>query len=178
MEEKLDIVFADRINLSRYRLRPYWPGNNCGHIPDSPRFYIKPENHKARPKILIWGDEACRRFYESPKSFFPEIRFSRNTSRQQRSESREAVASVAQVLLHYTELASLRVGVPEAAGNEFKSLTVEFIAKKAKVGLKRVYRALTVMKRAGYLKIIERFKKEDKRYIGLVAVKSLTLPEL
>ncbi|WP_026069636.1 hypothetical protein [Legionella tunisiensis] len=111
--------------------------------------------------------------------FFPELRLTRPSKRRQRSEAREAVASVAQVLLHYTELASLRVGVPHATEG-FRSLTIAFIAKKAGIGLKRAQRAIAVLKRGGYLKLIERFDtkeggiEEEKRYIGLAAVKSLT----
>lgn len=148
-------------------------GNWCGHFPDSPRFFAKPEHHRSRPKILTWASEAWRRFYSSPNSCFKEIRFTRKSTRQQRSESREAVASIAEVILHYTELASLRVGVPHKTEG-FTSLGIEFLAKKAGIGLKRAQRAVAVMKRAGYLKLIERFEIKGEEFIGLAAVKSLT----
>ena len=154
-------------------------GNWCGHCPDLPRFFKEPESHKPRPKILMWAMESLRRFYAKPSSFFPELRLTRPSKRRQRSEAREALASVAQVLLHYTELASLRVGVPHATEG-FRSLTIAFIAKKAGIGLKRAQRAIAVLKRGGYLKLIERFdtkeggSEEETRYIGLAAVKSLT----
>lgn len=154
-------------------------GNWCHHDPVTPRFFEKPEEHKARPKILTWAMDAWSRFYTSPGTYFKEIRLYRESQRQQRSESREAVASVAQVLLHYTELASLRVGVPHIT-NGFRSLTIEFLATKAEIGVKRASRAIKVLKRAGYLKMIERFDTKEgepgmaPQFIGLAAVKSLT----
>lgn len=149
-------------------------GNWCGHNPDAPRYFHVPGEHKARPHILTWAGEAFRRFYEKPLSYLEEVRASRRSKRQQRSESREAMASIAQVILHYTELASLRVGIPLSSG-EFKSLTIEFLAEKAGIGLKRAQRAIDVMKRAGYIKLIERFDIKNEVFIGLAAVKSLSL---
>ena len=152
-------------------------GNWCGHDPETPRFFQKPASHKERPKVINWAIEAWRRFYCLPTSYFKEIRMRRNSTRQQRSEAREALASISQVLLHYTELASLRVGVPHASEG-FRSLTIEFLADRAGIGLKRAQRAIQLLVRAGYLKMIERFdiKEEEgkERFIGLAAVKCLT----
>ena len=152
-------------------------GNWCGHAPQSPRFFQKPLQHKERPKIITWAIDSWRRFYSSPESYFKDLRIYRNSTRQQRTEAREALASISQVLLHYTELASLRVGIPHASEG-FRSLTVEFFADKAGIGLKRAQRALKLLVRAGYLKMFERFdvKQEEgkERFIGLAAVKCLT----
>lgn len=148
-------------------------GNWCGHDPNSPRFFLQPDSHKPRPKILVWAGEAWSRFYNLPGSYFQEIRSHRVSKRRQRSEAREALASIAQALLHYAELASLRVGVPHETEG-FKSLPIEFLAKKAGLGLKRAERAIGLLKRAGYIKLIERFDIKDERFIGLAAVKSLT----
>ncbi|WP_051555235.1 hypothetical protein [Legionella fairfieldensis] len=168
--EPLGISINRRSGLNRN-------GNWCGHNPNEPRFFDTPEDHKIRPKILTWAMNAWRRFYTLPDSYFKEIRVYRISSRQQRSESREAVASIAQVLLHYTELASLRVGVPHITKG-FRSLTIDFLAKKAGIGFKRAERALSVLKGAGYLRMIERFDTKEidgeKKFIGLAAVKCLT----
>ena len=164
-------LVSDFVNR-RVGLDPH--GNWCGHNPSLPRFFQQPEAHKSRPKILSWAGEAWRRFYNLPGSYFNEVRIVRPSKRRQRSEAREALSSISQVLLHYTELASLRVGVPhEAAG--FRSLTIEFLAEKAGIGVKRAQRAIDILKRAGYIKLIERFDIKDERFIGLAAVKSLTL---
>lgn len=152
-------------------------GNWCGHNPVSPRFFEKPESHKQRPKVIDWAMDAWRRFYSSPSSCFSELRLTRYSGRKQRSESREALASISQVLLHYTELASLRVGVPHITDG-FRSLTVKFLADKAGIGLKRALRALALLKRAGYIRLIERFDLKEQgdnlQFIGLAAVKCIT----
>jgi hypothetical protein len=152
-------------------------GNWCGHDPEAPRFFQKPQTHKERPKIITWAIDSWRRYYGLPSSYFKEIRMRRNSTRQQRSEAREALASLSQVLLHYTELASLRVGIPHASEG-FRSLTIEFLATKAGIGLKRAQRAIQLLVRAGYLKMIERFDVKgdagNERFIGLAAVKCLT----
>ena len=169
--------FPDRTPLSEFINRRSGldsTGNWCGHNPDAPRYFNVSNEHKARPHILVWAGDAFRRFYEKPLSYLDAVRASRRSKRQQRSESREAIASLAQAILHYTELASLRVGIPLSTG-EFKSLTIGFLAKKAGIGLKRAQRAIDVMKRAGYIKLIERFDIKGELYIGLAAVKSLTL---
>lgn len=175
MMESIDFINKS-ISENNYRSRRdggVRQGNWCGHDPTSPRFFQKPEQHKERPKIITWAMETWQRFYMLPQSYFKELRFSRNSLRQQRSESREALASIAQVLLHYTELASLRVGIPHASSG-FRSLTIEFLANKAGVGLKRAQRAIKLLVRAGYLNMIERFDVKEERFIGLAAVKSLT----
>ncbi|MBA2651696.1 MAG: hypothetical protein H0U73_05465 [Tatlockia sp.] len=168
------VTIADYINRRANLDRT---GNWCGHNSDAPRFFEKPEQHKPRPNILTWAMAAWCRFYNLPSSYFSELRLYRKSERQQRSESREAVASIAQVLLHYTELATLRVGVPQIAEG-FRSLKIEFLAEKAGLGLKRAQRAVALLKRAGYLRVIERFdtkeEKGDTRFIGLAAVKCLT----
>jgi len=55
----------------------------------------------------------------------------RGSNRQERSEGRERDSAVIQVLLHYAELASMRVGVPCYKDGAFKSLNLKFIAEKA-----------------------------------------------
>jgi hypothetical protein len=45
-------------------------GNRCGHIPDEPRFYNRPENHKPRPSILENAIEKLKNVYQQPKTFF------------------------------------------------------------------------------------------------------------
>jgi ribosomal protein L35 len=112
-----------------------------------------------------------------------------------RSERREAVASVAQVCLHYLELASLRVGVPQHNG-DFMPLDMSFIAQKLgwrtaedeaedkallaagklpkRRGIQRVQRAIDDMKGAGYVTVHRRFEKclgDDNAYRGLPAIR-------
>jgi len=50
-------------------------------------------------------------------------------------------------LLKYTDLASLRVGIPTQ--DRFLSFTVDYIGKQTGMGLKRAERALADLKAAG-----------------------------
>lgn len=172
-------------------------GNWCNHNPSNPRFFEGNSKHANRPDVIQWAMINLKRFYAKPRSWLQSLRDTRRTVRQERSEGRERDADVLGVLLHYTELASLRVGFPKESG-EFISLDMKFIAKKlgwrcdnddqldterinqGKIplnrGVKRVWRSVTVLKQAGYLTVHKRFERHldgEKDYTGLPAVRCI-----
>jgi len=172
-------------------------GNSCGHNPLVPRFFEPNPKHANRPDVLQWARANLERFYLKPQSWLNSLRLTRTSSRQERSEGRERDADVLGVLLHYTELASLRVGVPQSDGT-FVSLSMKFIAKQlmwrtdeddrldAKQvaagkeplnrGIKRVWRSICSLKQAGYLTVHRRYKKlleGEQDYVGLPAVRCI-----
>ncbi len=172
-------------------------GNGCGHAPSDPTFFQPNPSHKNRPDVLIWARLNLERFYKKPASWLKSLQSSRDTSRQQRSEARERDAGVLSVLLHYLELSSMRVGYPKADG-KFVSPDMKFIAKalgwrtddddaedKARInegklprnrGVKRVWRSIRNLKRAGYITVHKRFEKRwdgEKDYTGLPAVRCI-----
>lgn len=169
----------------------------CGHDPGKPKFFTPDSKHKHRPDIIQWARLNLKKFYEEPKKWLQSLYLALKSSRQQRSEGRERDAAVLGVLLHYLDLASLRVGVPQDDGGFF-SLNMKFIAKKlgwrtiaddvidkASIaegkapfnrGVKRVWRSIEGLKRAGYVTVNRRFKKVldgEKEYIGLSAVRCI-----
>jgi hypothetical protein len=92
-----------------------------------------------------------------------------------RSERREAIASVSQVLLHYLELSTLRVGF-WANDSKFVSLDLAYIAKKAGIGLLRARRAIADLVQAGYIKVSRQFdKKEDGSFAGLPSIREIAV---
>ena len=145
-------------------------GNWCGHDKENPRYYYGKLAHKKRPMILEKAKASAERFYESPNKIMCGLKVIRHSNRQVRSESREAIASVIQVLMHYIDLASLRFVMPTSDGSLFCP-TMKFIAKSAGIGMKRLSRVIAELKKVGYLKVCERYKKKDGDYIGLSAVK-------
>jgi Mn-dependent DtxR family transcriptional regulator len=152
-------------------------GNWCGHDPENPRYYEPPEDHGIRPDVLVEAQDNLILFYETPKKFLPSLHVVRETMRQERTEGREADSSILQLLLHYTDLVSLRAGVPLETGS-FLPLSVQFVAEKLNLSLKRVLRALSRLKKAGYLIVHQRYKKGENGendYTGLVAIKCLTV---
>ena len=145
-------------------------GNWCGHDKENPRYYYGKLAHKKRPMILEKAKAAAQRFYESPNKIMCGLKVIRYSNRQIRSESREAIASVIQVLMHYIDLASLRFVMPTSDGSLFCP-TMKFIAKSAGIGVKRLSRVIAELKKVGYLTVCERYKKTGDDYVGLSAVK-------
>ncbi|WP_131679688.1 hypothetical protein [Metapseudomonas furukawaii] len=157
--------------------RPYVPrtnsgGNFCGHNPDAPRLQLaKPTTLKNRPRILQRLQEAVRQYYRSP-SRLPSLNAANRSQRQQRSERREACILALTSILEFTDLTSLRCGIPTAAG--FQSLTLEYLAAFTGMGLRRMERAVADLKRSNILTVAQpRQLQEDGTYRGLAAVKAV-----
>jgi len=132
--------------------RPYPPranqgGNFCGHDPRNPRFTLTRPAKIGKggiPPILTELAERLQDYYHRPRQLIPSLDLANGSNRQQRSERREACVLLLNALLKYTDLASLRVGIPTQNG--FLSLTVDYIAKQTGMTLKRVERALADLK--------------------------------
>jgi len=177
-------------------------GNKCGHEPKVPRYYDIPKEHKLRPSVIQLAINNIKNFYETPRRWLESLRINRESSRQQRSEAREANSGVLQTMLHYLELATMRVGFYKPNG-EFWTPSMAWIAKQLgwrtkadeeedrelikkkkkpkRRGIKRVWRALKRLKEAGYIEVYPRFEEiefeGEKQYKGLPAVRRI-LPKL
>ena len=83
--------------------------------------------------------------------------------------------SVTQVLLHYLELVTLRVGFYNGS-DKFIPLDLEYIAKKAGINFIRAKRAIADLAKAGYIKITRQFdKKEDGTFNGLPSIREISI---
>jgi len=163
-------ILADRTN----QIQAVITGNRCGHSPDAPRSYLRPVHHNERPSILEEAlNKAIECFYHKPKKFLQKLWQLHCNLRQQRSERREAIASVLQVVFHYVELETLRVGLFTPDG-EFISLDLKYIAKKAGISVIRAKRAMDDLISAGYVEAIrQREKKEDGTFKGLPSIRTV-----
>ena len=150
------LILNDRIN----QIQAIVSGNRCGHAPHAPRFFDQPDHHKRRPSVLGNAIEALKVVYRRPKKFFRKLSTFHPHDRQKRSERREAIASVSQVLLHYLELSTLRVGF-FANSTKFIPLDLKYIAKQAGISFSRAKRAIADLVQAGYLKLTRQFTKQD-----------------
>ena len=174
-------------------------GNRCGHKVSSPQFYNLPTSHKIRPGVICFAQNNAKVFYYQTGQFLKSLTHYRFSRRQIRSEARERDVAVLQVLLHYVDLATLRVGVPGADGS-FTSFGLKTIAKKLgwrtaeddeedkqrlasgkrprERGVKRVCRAIMSLKRVGYLQTYRRFERAlmdgEMAYKGLPAIRCLS----
>jgi len=161
--------------------RPYAPrenlgGNFCGHDPLSPRLTLTrpPKTGKGGiPRVLTLCSERLKGYYHNPRKLIPSLDLANGSERQQRSERREACLLSLMALLKYTDLASLRVGIPTEDG--FLSLTVDYLAKQTGMALKRVERALADLKAAGMVTVSQPRKRlPDGSWKGLAAVKAVS----
>ena len=147
-------------------------GNRCGHDPACPRWFEPPAHHAPHPKILVKLQEAVRAYFADP-AVLPSLNAANGSARQQRSERREACLALLGALVHYLDLATLRVGIPQADGS-FQGLTLEFLAERAGLGLRRAERACRDLRKAGLVKIYPIARKtEDDRHQGLPAIRRL-----
>ena len=147
-------------------------GNRCGHDPACPRWFEPPAEHAARPRILTKLQEAVRAYFADP-AVLPGLNAANGSARQQRSERREACLALLGVLVHYLDLVTLRVGIPQADGT-FQGLSLEFLAEKAGLGLRRAERACRDLRRAGLVNVYPIAQRtEGDRYRGLPAIRSL-----
>ena len=148
-------------------------GNRCGHSPDSPRWFEPPPKH-TRPKIIEKAIAEIRRYYSEPSSTIPSLNLSNGSDRQQRSERREACISVLACLLHYLDLATLRVGIPQNDAS-FQGISMPFIAEKAGLNLKRAERAIHDLVKAGLITVHPLCEKiGDTVYKGYAAIRTIS----
>ena len=148
-------------------------GNRCGHVPDAPRWFEPPLRHAARPRILIQLQERLHDYYDDP-TLLPSLNCANGSPRQQRSERREACMDLMGALVHYLDLASLRVGIPQADGS-MRGLTMPFLAEVAGLNLRRAERACHDLVVAGLINIYPIAQhKADDHYEGLPAIRMIT----
>lgn len=146
-------------------------GNFCGHQPDAPRLELKPTTNKTRPKILAELQSRVRQYYRAPR-YIPSLNAANGSKRQQRSERREACLLLQNAILEYTDLASLRCGVPTSAG--FISLTLDYLVQYTGLSMRRAERAMADLKKANLVTVSQpRQLKEDGTWSGLSAVKAV-----
>ncbi len=147
-------------------------GNFCGHQPNAPRLeLLRPTTAKKRPGILTELQRRVRQYYGAPR-YIPSLNAANGSKRQQRSERREACLLLLNAILEFTDLASLRCGVPTSGG--FISLTLDYLVRYTGLTMRRAERAMADLKRANLLTVSQpRQLQEDGSWRGLAAVKAV-----
>jgi hypothetical protein len=158
----------------RAHAEPEKTGNRCGHDPERPRWFAPPEKHKARPKIIQKAIDAIRAYYASPASILPALNACNESDRQQRSERRESCIALMAVILHYTDLVTLRVGIPQADGS-MAGIRMSQLAELAGLNERRAERAIADMKDAGIVTVHRICEKiDDLTYKGYAAIRAVS----
>jgi hypothetical protein len=149
------------------------PGNNCGHDPNTPRWFAPPKPH-TRPKIILKAIAQIRRYYRDPATTIPSLNLANGSDRQQRSERREACLAVLGCLLHYLDLVTLRVGIPQN-DLSFQGISMPFIAEKSGLTMRRTERATADLVRAGLITVHPLCEKiDDTVYKGYAAIRTIS----
>jgi len=148
-------------------------GNRCGHDPARPRFFVPPENHRGRPLILRKLEEKIRDYFDDPRKTIPSLDLANGKDRQQRSERREACLSVLGCMVHFLDLATLRVGIPTQGG--FRGLTVPYLAELSGLGERRAERAIADLVEAGLVTVHPLCqRKDDLTFKGYAAIRTIS----
>jgi hypothetical protein len=92
-------------------------------------------------------------FYWCADRILPRLQEVNGSTSKQRSERREAIVGVVQVLIYYCDLATLHVGTLWKKKTGINYLRTGFIATALKFGFKRVQRALKDLEKAKYIQI-------------------------
>jgi DNA-binding transcriptional regulator YhcF (GntR family) len=149
-------------------------GNRCNHDPLFPKFFERSKYSKSTYDILHQAMESIKDYYDNPKNHLERIFYSRESDRRQRSESREAVSLVSQVIFDHLDLASMQV-VKYTKDGELIPMSVNQIAHEAGISERRAYRALDVFKKAGYIEFEYRNKKAGDEIIALRSIKRVSM---
>ena len=159
-----------------YAPRANQGGNFCGHDPRNPRLSLTlppKTGNGGIPFVLSRLMALLKSYYDNPRRIIPTLDLANGRNRQQRSERREACILMLTALLKYTDLASLRVGIPTPDG--FLNLTIDFLAKQTGMAPRRAERALADLKAAGLVTISQPRKRlPGGSWRGLAAVKAIS----
>lgn len=151
-------------------------GNFCGHQPDNPRIALMEPIKQGKggiPGVLLELMRRCVDYYVSPWKI-PSLNLANGSDRQQRSERREACLSLLWAILKFTDLVTLKVGVPTPDGG-FLNLTVRYLARQTGLKQRRVERALADLQQAGLISVHPRCEKRpDGSYKGHAAIKAVS----
>jgi IncFII RepA protein family. len=150
-------------------------GNRCGHIPNLPKDATFPAEHK-RPVVIQKLMQAARKYYHAPRSYLTHL-LELNTGsvktkrhRQTRSDGREAIALIAQVIAYNLELSTMTVCANDI---NFLPLPLEKLAKQGGISLSRGCRAIGKLVRAGYLLVTRQFVNARNTYEALASIKEV-----
>jgi hypothetical protein len=148
-------------------------GNRCGHDPLNPRQFTPPQHHRPRPKIIQEAIKRLGRYYWAPAEVFPVLNLVNGSKNQQRSERREACRLVKSFLLHYMDIKTLKVGIPQPDGS-IMGISVAYIASALGMTAKRVQRAMSDLVKAGMVIVEQKKVQNGKSYLSYPAIRKIS----
>lgn len=152
--------------------------NKCIHNKNAPRNSITTPTKNA-PQAIRKTIEIVKKFAAIP-SVLIALQRSGESQRTRRSESRESITLVLQILLKYVDLESLKVGYKlKNNPNKIHSISIQKIADQADLSLSRTERAIRALREVGLLKtfrVCESYTDENGqlKFRALNCVKTLS----
>ena len=140
--------------IYKYTPPKFTHGNRCGHDPFHPSLYSRPEGKKKTYSMIHEAIQNTQKFYYDPKKYLRSLYESRVKENngilqrlsEQRSESREMVASIVAYLIDRLDLSSM-TAVKFKNGQKC-DISLLDIAADLKANYIRVYRALRLLREA------------------------------
>ncbi len=126
--------------------------------------------------LLILQDmmEQLHQFFLHPKDTLRELTHLDHREKQMRSELRFACELILICLLQHYDLATGRIGFPAPDGMVYW-ITMKKLARMTGLALRRVYRAMRALRRAGLVTVTRQFRKDgDGSIINLPAIRTLS----
>lgn len=116
--------------------------------------------NKKAPQILSLSESRVGEWVESSWKWLSRLRSAvllrfqeqnRESSRVMRFEQREAIGKVLKVIFHYLDLNTMCVGIYHRETDVFVHLSLDFIAKKSGLHIRRAQRAMSWLYESGYI---------------------------
>jgi hypothetical protein len=157
-------------------------GNRCGHDPAAPRWFAPPPEHEPRPPVIREWIERARDFYLHPDKIpsLANALFGRKVAadpagdhkpRRMRSERREACCDLLGAIVHYCDLPTLCLSVPQPDGS-LLALKLATLADRAGLSLRRAERAMRDIVTGGLVAVHPRCEQlGDGTYLGRAAIR-------
>lgn len=162
-------------------------GNRCGHEPDKPEFYKRPEGKRRLPLVNQLALDEMPKYFQNPKEFLPLLNGARYMRQKlgrklkkngchvkQRTERCEVIVIVAQILFSICDLVTMQAVTRLNKDGTVEGITTEQIAERGGISLSRTEEAIADLKLAGYLKVFERNEKTDGIYKGLPSIRTIS----
>ena len=144
-------------------------GNRCGHDPRNPRLELEHPATRGKPFPYLIRELLSRleRLYRD-RALFPEL------GARKRSERIEAMVLVGKAIARNTDRLTLRSGRQHPDGT-VTGITMSSIAKWARIGVERAYRACWDLRDAGYVECTQPIEeRHDGSRRGLAGIRRLT----
>lgn len=119
-----------------------------------------PLSTKQRPQILTIASNRVGEWSAQSWKWLSRLRTAvlirvshqkRLSTRTMRNDQRQAISMLLQVILHYLDLKTMQIGFYHDESQTFVHLTLEFLAKKANLPLRRAQRAISWLYQSGYI---------------------------